>query len=388
MTGFTSANKWTPFVLAVLMLTAAAGQRADAQRRGGPDANSPSRELIFTEALRIGDERAGDSVLFGYVLALAIDSKGQIYLTDNGFNGIRMFSGEGAFIREIGRGGMGPGEFAVTPSVHIGPEDSLYAWDRVTTRLSIFSPHDQSLVASIAVGQSRQTKLTPLAFLGATNRGLLMEYSTAYVAGSNESLKMAHFAKHVRWNGTVATDNVAQLPARNFVFIETESTAGIRYLPSHLAARPHFALSADQVLYYGMDDAIDITGVALDGAKRHRITLPHVPVFVTRAERAASVNSIRIDDVRKKVSAKIPANKPAFIDLLLDDAGHVWIRLSRQESGQTTTWLVLGNSGVVVAQANVPRGVRLLAVRGGRAFGAMTIEETGVPTAVAWDIDL
>ena len=369
------------------MLAIGAGQRADAQRRGGPD-DFASRELVFSEAFRIGDETAGDSVLLGYVLALAVDSKGQLYLADNGFKGIRMFSSEGAFIGEIGRQGMGPGEFAVTPGVHIGPGDSLYAWDRGTTRLSIFSPQDQSLVTSINVGQSRQTKLRPLAFLGATNHGLLMEFSTAYVAGSNESFKMAHFAKYMRWNGTVAADNVAQLPSRKFVFIDTESIAGIRYLPPSLAARPHFALSADQVLYYGMGDAIDIAGVTLDGAKKHRITSPHMPVFVTRAERDAEVDGVRIDDLRKKLFTNIPANKPAFMDLLLDGSGHVWIRLSRPEGGQTTTWLVLDNSGAVVAQANLPKDTRLLAVRGGRAFGAMTIEETGVPIAVAWDIDL
>ena len=374
------ANKWTPFVLAALMLTAAAGQRADAQRRGGPDANSPSRELIFSEALRIGDETAGDSVLLGYVFTMAVDSKGQFYLTDSGFKGIRMFSSDGILIREIGREGEGPGEFAATPIVHIGPGDSLYALDRTTARITIFSPKDQSLVTTVSL--RGPGALRPDAFLGASEHGLLVEFISYYTPGSENFILMSTLVKYVHWNSTVAPDTIAQLPITDFVIFDIGGQVGIRYLP--FAASAHFAFSADQVLYYGMGDAIDITGVALDGVKMHRITLPHVPVFVTRAEREAATAGVRHDDTRKKLFTNIPANKPAFDALFLDDAGHVWIRLSRQESGQTTTWLVLDNSGVVVAQANVPKGVRLLAVRGGRAFGA----ETAAATAVAWDIDL
>ena len=380
MTGFTKANKWTPFFLAALMLTAAAGQRADAQRRGGPDANSPSRELIFSEAFRIGDETAGDSVLLGYVFTMAVDSKGQLYLTDSGFKGIRMFSSNGILIREIGREGKGPGEFAAMPSVHIGPGDSLYALDRTAARITIFSPQDQSLVTTVSVlgpGAPR-----PAAFLGASRRGLLVEFTSYYTPGSESLIRMSTLVKHVHWNGTVAPDTIAQLPITDFVVFDIEGAVGIRFLP--YAASPHFAFSADQVLYYGMGDAINITIAALDGATRHKISLPHMPVFVTRAEREAAAAGVRHGGTRKKLLTNIPANKPAINALFLDDTGHMWIRLSRPQSDQTITWLVLDNSGVVVAKANVPKDVRLLAERGGRAFGV----ETEAAIAVAWDIDL
>ena len=384
MTGLSQAKKWTAFVLTAVVLAVGACQRADAQRLGGADANSPPSELTFSETFRIGDDAAGDSVPLGFVRAMAVDSKGQLYVTGSESKGIRMFSSDGVLIGEFGREGEGAGEFAETPSIHIGPGDSLYAWDRRAFRLTTFSPQDQSLVASVTVVNSANRALRPFAFLGATNRGLLMEFSSFYPPDSEESSKMARLAKLVHWDGTVAIDTLAQLPVPVYVPIDMGFGAGIRVLP--YAARPHFALSAGQVLYYGMGDAIDITGVPLNGGKQHRITLPHMPIFVTQAEREGTAARFRDSDLRTKIFENIQAMKPAFTGLLLDDAGHLWIRLSRPESGQTTTWLVLDNTGVVVAKANVPMGVRLLAVRGSRAFGTMTVEETGTRIAVAWDI--
>ncbi len=350
----------------------------------GPCVYAQSGVVKFTEAFRIGDEAAGDSVLLDRVFTMAVDSREQLYLTDFGFKGIRMFSKDGVLIGEIGRVGRGPGEFAGPPSVYIGPGDSLYAWDRQTTRLSIFTPQGQSLITSVTVRHSEFDALRPLAFLGATNRGLLMEFSSFYPPGSGESGEMAHLVQLVYWSGTTATDTIAHLPSPDYVIFEMESASGVRFLP--YAAHPHFEFSADQVLYYGMGDAIDITGMPLNGGKRHRISLPHRPVFLAPAERLASVAGVRLNDLRKKLLANIPAHKPAFSKLLLDDAGHLWIRLSRPESEQTTMWLVLDNTGVEVARANVPKGMRLLAVHGSRAYGELTDEDTKVPVAVAWEI--
>ena len=194
MTGLSQVKKWTAFVLSVLVLAVGARQRADAQRLGGANANTTPSELTFSEAFRIGDKKAGDSVLLGYVRAMAVDSKGQLYVTDSKYNGIRMFSGDGALIAEFGREGEGAGEFAETPSVHIGPKDSVYAWDRGAAQLTIFSPQDQSLVTSVTVVNSANRALRPIAFLGATDRGLLMEFMSSYMSSSENLSRMSTLA--------------------------------------------------------------------------------------------------------------------------------------------------------------------------------------------------
>ena len=114
---------------------------------GASVVNAQPGVVEFTEAYRIGDEEAGDSIFFGNVVSMAVDSEGQLYLTDAGNKSIQMFSPDGVPIREIGREGGGPGEFEWTPSVHIGPGDTLYAWETNKYRLTTFSPEDQSLVS-------------------------------------------------------------------------------------------------------------------------------------------------------------------------------------------------------------------------------------------------
>ena len=316
---------------------------------------------------------------------MAVDSQQRLYLTDFPNKGIRVFTKDGVPIGEIGREGEGPGEFTQTPSVHIGPNDALYAWDRDAIRLSIYTAQGQSFVRSISLGDQASGGLRPFAFLGATEDGFLVHISSYYPPRSDEAGKMANLIKLIHWNGIPAADTLALLPSIDYVPFDIGGFVGVRYLP--YAARPHFAFSSSQVLFYGMGDAINITGISLDGVVAHKISVPHEPVPVSRKEREASVSRVTNDDLRKQLLDSMPSNNPAFNTLLLDNAGHLWVELSRPENEQTTTWLVLNNSGSVVAQASVPEAMRLVTVQDGRAYGEWNDEETGAPIAIAWNFN-
>ena len=351
---------------------------------GSPGGYAQPAVVTFTEIFRIGDESADNPVFLDWVNTMAVDSEDQLYLTDGGFKGIRMFSKDGVLLREIGREGNGPGEFTGPPSAHIGPGDTLYVWDRQINRLSIFRPRDQSLVTSVTVRHSESRDFRPINILGITDQGLLMEFSGFNASDIEDAASQSHRAHFVYRNGATASFYMAQLPGIDFVPFRMGGVTGVRYLP--YAAHPHFALSADGILYYGMGDAIDLTGIPLDGSESIHISLPHEQVPVTPAEREASAAGIRVDDLRKDVLANIPEYKPAFRELLLDGTGHLWIMLSRPEGAQTTEWLVLDNSGEVVARANPPKGTRLVSLYGSRAYGEGRDEDTGAPFAVAWEI--
>ena len=347
--------------------------------------NAQPGVVEFTEAYRIGDEGRGDSIFFGNVVSMAVDSEGRLYLTDfSGNKSIQMFSPDGVPIREIGREGGGPGEFEFTPSVHIGPGDTLYAWETNKFRLTTFSPEDQSVISSNTIGNPASRAPSPLRFLGVTNQGYLMEFSGFHIPGSQGQDDSGHFAKIVTWDGNVPDDRLAQLPSADFVTFQINSSQGIRFLP--YSARPHYVLSADQVLYHGMSDAIQLTGTTLEGEDVHKISLPHTPVSVSASERESRVARIQHEQLREDLMANIPEHKPAYIRLLPDDAGHIWIWLTRPENEQTSTWLVLNDAGETVATAQIPYGMELLTIRGGYAYGNQVDENSGVPIVVAWDI--
>jgi len=357
---------------------------------GTSTVNAQTGIVEFTEAYRIGDEGAGDSILFGNVVSMAVDSQGRLYLTDfMGNKSIQLFSPDGVPIREIGREGGGPGEFEFTPTVHIGPGDTLYAWETNKFRLTTFSPEDQSLVSSNTIGNPGSRDPRPLRFLGAVNQGYLMEFSGSYIPGSLVQYDMGHFAKVVTWDRNAPGDRMAQLPSANYVVFDASaisgfSGSGVRFLP--YSARPNYVLSADQILYYGMSDAIQLTGTTLEGEDVRKISLPHTPVPVSASERESGAGRIQLEQLRKDVLANIPEHKPAYARLMSDDAGHIWMWLSKPENEQTSTWLVMNALGETVATAQVPDGMRLMAVRGGRAYGSQTDENSGVPIVIAWEI--
>jgi len=373
------------FTLVAAMLVLGACQRANDQHSGEGETSSEDSVLTLTEAFRIGDESASDSVLFGFVFGMAVDSRGHLYITHDRVKRIRKFSKEGILIGEIGREGEGPGEFIDMPDVHLGPGDSLYAWDIFASRLTIFSPQDHSYVTSLRPSSSEDDRLSPNDFLGATDLGLLLQYSRGYSPESDESDINFLRIKLVDWNGAVISDSVAQLSQSNVLVKITEFTISFDALPFGSGAR--FAVSTDQVLYYGTNAAIHITALPFRGGQQPEfdITVPHTPVPVTQSERQEAIANAR-EGFQEMIRARLPEVKPAFNTLVPDDEGRLWIELNQQEGEQTSTWLVVDKNGLVVGKTSVPQGVQLRVVRGRRAYGIVTEEETGAPIVVAWDI--
>lgn len=113
-----------------------------------------AQTVTLTEAFRIGDEAAGDTMLFGAVIQVSADSEGQVYVVESPFNGIHVFSAIGDHITSIGRLGAGPGEFQSAPQMHVGPSDTLYAFDFWPRRLSVFSPESHEFEYSLSLGSS------------------------------------------------------------------------------------------------------------------------------------------------------------------------------------------------------------------------------------------
>lgn len=62
----------------------------------------------------------------GHVRDVAVDSEGNIYLLDTGFDRVRVYSADGGYRTSIGREGEGPGDFSRPACIEIGPDDKIY----------------------------------------------------------------------------------------------------------------------------------------------------------------------------------------------------------------------------------------------------------------------
>ena len=104
----------------------------------GADANEPSHTLV--EEMRIGDDSGRDEYTFGRISEVAVAPNGNIYVWDAQDQEIRMYDSTGAYIRQIGRKGAGPGEYDRLNGLSVRQDGKLVAWDAGNARVNVYSP--------------------------------------------------------------------------------------------------------------------------------------------------------------------------------------------------------------------------------------------------------
>ena len=372
----------TPIIGAVLIGTLALGA-CQRQRTEVGQTGADVTTFALNEVFRIGDESAGDTLLFGRVYGMAVDSRGQLFVTHDRLATIRRFSAQGSFLGSIGEEGAGPGEFAMMPDVYAGPDDTLYAWDGWNDRLTVFAPGPYEYVSSMMPASSSNGGW-PDEFIGPTENGPLVLYYQASEPASSGRVAGQFRSRLLDWNGLVIRDSVAQLTVTDRLVSITENS--IRFFGLPFGARAHFVLSPDNILYYGSGEVIDIKAIPLDSDRTQpfQFHISHSPVPVSTTERQET--NAAYPGLETMIREQLPAFKPAFSTLLSDDHGRLWIQLNRHEADTTNTWVVVGPSGQVLGEMRLSTGIELHVVRDGRAFGTLTDQESQAPMVVAWEI--
>lgn len=85
--------------------------------------------VTFEEELSIGQDTGQEEYLFARVNGMGVDDNGHIYVIDGRDALIRVFDGNGGFLRTIGRKGQGPGEFEMPVHVQVTEDGELFVGD-------------------------------------------------------------------------------------------------------------------------------------------------------------------------------------------------------------------------------------------------------------------
>lgn len=348
-------------------------------------------ELTLTEEFRIGDEMAGDTVLFGGYPEVAANSRGQLFVTDEGIAGIRVFSNTGALVHRIGRAGEGPGEFQSTPLVHVGPKDTVYTMDTDASRLTVFEPDNFSLVETIDISGTEIFDTESESFqyvrklIGVVKDGFLVQYEdaiTSFLSGT-DAIELTTL-KLLNRKGIVSADTIVQMPSLDVVRARTSARSYIQgRLP--FGRNAFITLSTDNLLYYGRNDAIEIQIQSIDGTTRRSVRVTHDPVPVTDDERYNWVSAYPAG-TQDEMRSVLPKTRPAYEALVLDDSGRIWLRLSAPRGALETRWIVVNLEGRIVATTKLPSTIWLKVIAGNRAIGTSSNEEQGAPLVVAYEI--
>ena len=374
----------TPLILFCIILLAGCG------RGTGPVQKEGEAVLItLEEILRIGDESAGDTILFGPIAQIAVNGNGDIFVSEGGRSPrVHALAADGTYLSQVGGEGQGPGEYQYyIDGPFIGAADSVYLWASWPSQILIYDPEKFSYVRSVHVEADGPKSIDPV--VSAIEDGWYMEMGLPTFLIPDDgpmTINDDRYSELIKVNrdGSYSTDPLGIVPDREVIPYMLEGGGRVGFVGVPFARSPALAVGPDDMLYYGWNDAIEIAIVSADGSMCDTIRYEHDPVPITDSEMDGAMPEDPFD--LGLLGTREPhETKPAFQTFVVDEMNRVWIKLSSPEDATEAEWLILSRESHAVGRTTLPIAVNLEVVRGGRAYGVHQ-EDGGAPMIVVYEI--
>ena len=298
---------------------------------------------------------------------------GRIVVADGGAGTLRMFGPEGTLRWSAGRPGDGPGEYRLIESLGVGPGDSIWVFDFGLRRFTILTsggetartvPLGGELSAVGAVGRLPDGRFVVREFWsGAAGGGALrpgLRRDPAAIALLNS-------------DGALA-DTIALVRGRE-VFIRSENGRAVMSAP--LFARTAVAAVRGGRVIAGDQERFELQVYDATGTLERSIRILGRDLSIAAAdvdrlveeETARRPEPERAGFRRDLESMDVPATRPAFGDILVDDDGNLWAAEYVRWPRVPRTWTVMDPEGVWLGTITMPDGFRPLYIGGDRVLG-------------------
>lgn len=293
----------------------------------------------------IGTTGAPDTELH-HVVGATRASDGRIIVANAGTSTIRFYDPQGRYIRDVGGEGEGPGEFARMAWLHRFSEDSLIVSDAGLRRLSIFDVEGR-FSRSFRLDHAVAFPEFPLADgrLAASTRDLVPR-SQLQTGVNRDSTTVLMFSME-----GIAGDTVGRFPtAETYLWVEGTNVMVVPYP----LARTVVLTSFGDGFYFGSSDAYEIRAYAADGSVERIIRRAEVLRPATRADieafQAEALANARSQDDRRQLERAFGAMSfretlPAFLDIVVDADGYLWVQSSVRRGEHVSPWDVFDREG-------------------------------------------
>ncbi len=332
----------------------------------------------LVEELSIGSETKGESYLFGQVVGMA-GREDRIFVLDSKISVLRMYSGQGRYIRDIGRKGEGPGEFVSPSSLVMDPRDGrLFVQDASRGRVSIFSPDGDYL-------ESWHIKAWGWGLNMVVTEGGMLYIDEPIPDPArpdvlNSGLVMTGYSRDGKTGKTVEIPRPDFKPAE-LVYMRRGNATARWFVP--FSPRAFWIMSPSGAMIHGVsaDYRIDIERESGGTTKIEKRWDP-VPVDPEEKEchvRALTLAARQVTPGWSWDGPAIPRFKPAYKGLFSDLSGRIWVlrqgRGRRLQNCQETPanirqylespcWIdsilldVFEESGRYLGEVEIPEGFR------------------------------
>lgn len=312
-------------------------------------------------------------------------SDGRIVVANAGTSELRVFSPEGRHLRSIGREGDGPGEFRRITSLQRGPNDSLFAFDLFTQRLSVFSGDggrartatfhgtdgvtgSDGLVSvlrladGVWVGRGHETLLTGPPYeivrdtivIGLMDGELGELAPVAYLPGLMGTVRLEGGRR--AWRPPAFSPRTAQAVWGRCVFVSTGESRSVSV----------FSSGGERVATFEGPGSL------------RPVTEEHVESWIEYTIRLVDVSEDRKARERRHLADYArPTHLPYYRDMVADEWGHIWLQEYSSPSGWGRRWYVLSQSGELLGEVMMPK----------KRMRVFEISEAGVLARTVGELD-
>lgn len=344
---------------------------------------------------------------FGSVAALAVDSRGILYVADGMNQRIEVIAPDGRHLATLGRRGQGPGEFQGLRDLAVGRGDTLFAFDVQAQRVTAFAGEPEPRFARI-VSLARSGERANYHVLVPESGGILVPYvvpTTEATADAPRSMSLRHVAR----DQPPGSRRVLQVPEKQFL-VSRDPSFGFSVGSLPYGREPLVRLGPGDRLYYAWSDRFAVGIYDLAGRKTGEFEVPFAAERVRNEDIRMLLDSYGSDPMaqlgRKQLErahdeGRLPRTKPVLKSFVVDDGGRVWASVTNADDIVVSTgaglayrgrrpdalaeWVVVAADGKPLATARLPHGTTLRVIRRNLAYG-IDVDELGVQRVVRFAV--
>lgn len=350
----------------------------------------PAHRVVAGHDLEIGVQDGAPEYTFSRITDLAVADDGSIVVSDAVAQELRVYDADGVHRATIGGSGDGPGEFGAPPLITGLAGDTVFAFDPRASRVTSFTSSGELLrlttFRSDDIGRPR--------LMVRQDDGTYLSQSAwtaprAAIEFYDPRLELDSIViEHVDGSGGLL-DTIRVMPDRNMgrtVEDRGAGSIGVLQAPRPFGARA-FTRGDGARIIVGRSDAFELWSSTPGRGTATVLRVRGARNPMTAEElRARQELALREDFGEEEIPPLVrrlnldflPDRLPAFGDLVVSDAGDLWVARSEYDDSEGFDWLVFTPGGELRGEVHTPPGLHVRAI--GRDFiVGFVLDELDVP---------